>query len=114
MRPPRHALALAEEAATLIEQGAPSLLNESPVFLALHDAYLEVGDRAAAEGAIRRGMAPLLRRLQGLKGSSYAPIFVSELPQNVSLLRRAEQYGLTPPRLLALYPDEGAHGRRPW
>jgi len=103
-----HAMALAEEAATLIEQGAPSLLNESPVFLALHDAYLHGGDRPAAIAAIGRGMGPLSRRLQGLRGTSYAPIFVSELPQNERLLRRAEEYGLTPPDVKALFPDEAA------
>jgi hypothetical protein len=38
------AVKLAREAAELLESGAPSLLNESVVYVALHDAFLEVHD----------------------------------------------------------------------
>jgi tetratricopeptide (TPR) repeat protein len=92
---------LAEEAAALIEQGAPSLLNESPVFIALHDAYLAVDDRARAEDAIRRGLLPLTRRLEGLT-KSYARVFLAELGPNAALLGRAREYGLTPPEIAAI------------
>jgi hypothetical protein len=95
---------LAEEAAMLIEQGAPSLLNESPVFVALHDCYLAAGDRPRAVEAIQRGLGPLTRRLQGLKNTSYASVFLTELGPNAALLGRALEYGLTPPEVAAIDP----------
>ncbi|RYE93255.1 MAG: serine/threonine-protein kinase PknK, partial [Myxococcales bacterium] len=64
-------IALAREAAELIEAGAPSLLNEAPVYLALHDALVDSRPREARD-AIARAMPPLRRRLAGLGGSSYA------------------------------------------
>ncbi len=96
------ARALAEEAATLLERGAPSLLNESPVFLALHDAELEKSDMTAARAAVGRGMALLSRRLLGLKGTPYARVFLADLPYNDKLLRRAREYGLVPPEVAAV------------
>jgi hypothetical protein len=93
---------LAEEAASLIEQGAPSLLNESPVYVALHDAYLAAGDRARAIEAVKRGLGPLTRRLEGLKKTSYAGVFLTELGPNAALLARAREYGLTPPEIEAI------------
>src|SRR5205807_26851 len=66
------ARSLATEAAALLERGAPSLLNESPVFLALHDVELEEGDQAAAKLAVERSMTLLRRRLRGLEGTPYA------------------------------------------
>jgi serine/threonine protein kinase/tetratricopeptide (TPR) repeat protein len=98
------ARALAEEAAELIEHGAPSLLNESPVFVALHDAYLATGDRPRAIEAIGRGLGPLTRRLEGLKKTSYAGVFLTELGPNATLLARAREYGLTPPEIAAIDP----------
>jgi hypothetical protein len=95
---------LAEEAAGLIEQGAPSLLNESPVFVALHDAYLASGDQARAIEAIKRGLGPLTRRLAGLKKTSYARSFLSELGPNATLLARAREHGLTPPEIAVIDP----------
>jgi hypothetical protein len=100
------ARALAEEAVTLVENGAPSLLNESPIFLALHDVCLDAGEQAKAVDAVQRGMSPLLRRLEGLRATPYAHIFVAELPYNASLLQRAEQYGLIPPELISLSARE--------
>jgi hypothetical protein len=88
---------LAEESAGLLEQGAPSLLNESPVFLALHDACLAEGDERGASDAIKRGMAPLTRRLAGLKGTPYARLFLTALPHNETLLKKARAAGLVPP-----------------
>jgi eukaryotic-like serine/threonine-protein kinase len=90
------AVALAREGVTLLEEGAPSLLNESPVYLALHDAYTELGQEDGARDAIRRGIPALVRRLQGLVGTPYARFFLSELPQNARLLAAAEGEGLVP------------------
>ena len=76
----------------LIEQGAPSLLNESPVFLALHDAYLAAGDDARAVEAVQRGMGPLTRRLQGLKNTPYARVFLTRAAaQRRARSRRARE-----------------------
>lgn len=90
------ALELAIEAAALLEQGAPSLLNESSVYLALHDAHLCAGDQESARDAIGRGMPKLLHRVHGLVGTSYARSFLTELPHNAALLAAAEGYGLVP------------------
>src|SRR5205814_4764053 len=35
---------LAREAAALLDEGSPSLLNEAPVYLALHDACADLDD----------------------------------------------------------------------
>ncbi|HEY3593444.1 MAG TPA: serine/threonine-protein kinase PknK, partial [Polyangiaceae bacterium] len=86
---------LAEEAASLLENGAPSLLNESAIFLALHDSLADADIKRSAD-AVRRGMAPLLRRLRGLAGSSYAVTFLTALSDNEKLLRLAHQLGLVP------------------
>jgi serine/threonine protein kinase/tetratricopeptide (TPR) repeat protein len=87
---------LAREAVSLLEQGSPSLLNESPVYLALHDAYADIGDEVGAREAIRRGIPALVRRLQGLVGTPYARLFLTELPHNARLLAAAEDDGLIP------------------
>ncbi len=93
---PARAVELAREAAELLEAGAPSLLNEAPVYLALHDAAGEVGDAAAARDAIARAMPPLVRRLTGLGGSPYALGFLTRLPHNAALIATSENYGLLP------------------
>ena len=90
------ALALAEEAALLIEKGAPSLLNESPVFLVLSEAHHAGGDEASAVSALERGMQPLVRRLHGLKNTAYARLFLTALPHNEALLEKARKHGLIP------------------
>ena len=97
---------LAREATSLLEQGAPSLLNESPAFIALHDVELEGGDESAAKIAVERGMALLRRRLRSLEGTPYARVFLSGLPYNDRLLRRAKEYGLVPPEVLAALDRE--------
>jgi hypothetical protein len=96
------ARSLAGEAAMLLEQGAPSLLNESPVFLALHDVELEADYTPGARAAVERGMVLLRRRLGGLKGTPYARVFLSDLVYNDRLLRRAKEYGLVPPEVSAV------------
>ncbi len=90
------ALELTERAAELLAAGAHSLLNESTVFLALHGAAAEAGDLEAAKSAVRRGLPYLSQRLQGLSRTSYAQLFLSELPDNAGLLDAAEGYGLIP------------------
>jgi tetratricopeptide (TPR) repeat protein len=87
---------LAAEAARLVEGGAPSLLNEAPIYLALHDAYVDAGDLRRARDAMERGMAPLLRRLKGLAGTPYARSFLLGLPHNAALLAAGEAYGCIP------------------
>jgi eukaryotic-like serine/threonine-protein kinase len=97
---PTAAVELATEAAGLLDQGAPSLLNEAPVYLALHDAYLDLGKADEAHQAIARSMPAVLRRLQGLVGTPYARQFLTELPHNARLLAAAEEYGLVPDAIL--------------
>ncbi len=87
---------LAREGVALLERGSPSLLNESPVYLALHDAYVELGNDSAARDVIRRGIPPLVRRLQALIGTPYARTFLTELPHNARLVAAAEEDGLVP------------------
>ncbi len=90
------AIELAREGAELLEAGAPSLLNESSVYLALHDALTDVGDLEGAKVAIQRGIPALQRRIQGLVGTAYAKLFLTEIPHNSSLLAAAEGYGVLP------------------
>jgi tetratricopeptide (TPR) repeat protein len=91
-----HAIELATEAATLLEAGAPSLLNEAPVYLALHDACVDIGDLRSAKGAMERGIPFLVRRLKGLEDTPYAKSFLTSLSHNAALLAAAEAYGLVP------------------
>jgi len=97
---PTAGVELATEAAGLLDQGAPSLLNEAPVYLALHDAYLDLGKAEEAHQAIARSMPAVLRRLHGLVGTPYARQFLTELPHNARLLAAAEEYGLVPDAIL--------------
>jgi serine/threonine protein kinase/tetratricopeptide (TPR) repeat protein len=103
---PEHALEIARDAAGLLESGAPSLLNEAPVYLALHDACVDLGDLKGARDATERGIALLLRRLGGLEGTSYARTFLLGLPHNSGLLVAAETNGCVPPEV------EGVLGQR--
>lgn len=92
----KRALELTRRAVELLESGAHSLLNESTVYLALHDVCAEQGDEEGARDAVRRGLPHLERRLKGLQRTSYANLFLSELPDNAGLLGAAESYGLVP------------------
>ncbi|MBK8251485.1 MAG: AAA family ATPase [Polyangiaceae bacterium] len=96
------AVEIAREAAALVEGGAPSLLNEGPIYLALHDASVDIGDLAGARVAMERAMAPLVRRLHGLEGTPYARAFLLNLPFNASLVQAAEAYGCVPPEVDAV------------
>jgi hypothetical protein len=93
---------LAREAAGLLDTGAPSLLNEAPVYLALHDACVDLGALEEARDAIARGIPRLVTRLRGLAGTPYARGFTTELAPNAGLLSAAEAYGLVPPEIQTL------------
>ena len=93
---PETAALIGGEAAELLLQGAPSLLNESPVFLTLYKARLETGDDEGALNALASSIRPLLRRLNGLLGGPYAGSFLTQLPQNAELVAAAEASGLLP------------------
>jgi len=92
---------LADEAATLIEAHAPSLLNEAPIFLSLHRIYLDLGHAEAADQAIARGMEPLRRRFSALTGTPYARSFLTGLPENAELIAGADALGVLPPKIQA-------------
>jgi len=93
---PEQARELAREAAMLVDEGSPSLLNEAPVFLALHDACVDLGELQEARQAIARSMPSLARRLRGLAATPHARAFLTQLSANAGLLAAAEAYGLVP------------------
>jgi hypothetical protein len=90
------AVRIAAEAVELLQSGAPSLLNESPVYLALHDALADQGHLDEARDAIALGVPPLMRRVHGLVGTPYARQFLTELPANTAFIAVAERFGLVP------------------
>lgn len=100
------AVRLSREAVDLLQAGAPSLLNESPVYLTLHDALVDAGDLDGAREAIARGMPALMRRLHGLVGTAYARQFLTELPANTALVAVAERFGLVPDDIHALLAQD--------
>jgi eukaryotic-like serine/threonine-protein kinase len=93
---------IAREAAALLDDGSPSLLNEAPVFLALHDACVDLSAHLEAKDAIARGIPRLLTRVQGLAGTPYGKDFLTHLTPNAGLLAAAEAYGLLPPEIAAM------------
>ena len=97
------ALQLAREALSLLDSGAPSLLNETPIFLVLHDACLEAGQPPAARAAIERALLPLARRARGLKNTPYLSSFVRQLDDNARLLQLAQEYQLLGPEDRTLF-----------
>ena len=99
---PEKAREIAREAAKLLDEGSPSLLNEGPVFLALHDACVDLGDLSEARDAILRGIPRLATRVQGLSGTPYARDFLTQLAANAGLLAAAEASGLVPKELSAI------------
>ncbi len=108
------ACALAAEAAALFDEGSPSLLNEAPVFLALHDASVDLGRLADARSAIARGVPRLVTRMRGLAGTAYARMFLTQLAPNSGLLGAAEAYGLLPDEVAAaMANDTGAPSSEP-
>ena len=99
---PQKAREIARDAANLLDDGSPSLLNEAPVFLALHDACVDLGDLAEAREAILRGIPRLATRVQGLSGTPYARDFLTQVSANAGLVAAAEAYGLVPRELAAI------------
>jgi tetratricopeptide (TPR) repeat protein len=97
---------LASEAASLLDEGSPSLLNEAPVFLALHDACVDLGMLSEAKQAIARGVPRLVTRMRGLAGTPYAKTFLTGLAANAGLLAAAEAYDLVPAEIAAAIVEE--------
>ncbi len=93
---PEQAVRIAREASELLEQGAPSLLNEAPVFLTLHKACNQLDDELGALDALSKSIRPLVRRLNGLVGSPYARGFLTDLPYNAELVAAADRAGVLP------------------
>jgi tetratricopeptide (TPR) repeat protein len=89
---------IAREAADLVEAGAPSLLNETVIYLALHGARVDQGDFDGAREAIERAIVPLLRRVRGLGGTPYAREFL-QLWHNARLIEAADALGCLPDEL---------------
>jgi tetratricopeptide (TPR) repeat protein len=100
------ARAHANEAAALFAEGKPSLLNEAPVFLALHDACVDMGDLEQARSAIARGVPRLVTRVKGLAGTPYVRPFLTQLAPNAGLLAAAEAYGLVPEEVTAALAED--------
>jgi hypothetical protein len=73
--------------------------RHSSIYLALHGAYVDIGDLRGARDAMARGIAPLLRRLKSLEGTPYSRSFLLGLPHNAALLAAAEGYGCIPPEI---------------
>ncbi len=90
------AYALAREAADLLDQGSPSLLNEAPVFLSLHAAAVARGFDDEGQQAIARAIPRLVTRVRNLAGTTYARAFLTQLANNATLLAIAEKYGIIP------------------
>jgi pyruvoyl-dependent arginine decarboxylase (PvlArgDC) len=87
---------IATEAANLLLSGAPSLLNEAPVFLTLYKTRSDLGEVEGAKDALASSIRPLLRRLNGLVGGVYARTFLTQLPQNAELVSALDAAGLLP------------------
>jgi serine/threonine protein kinase/tetratricopeptide (TPR) repeat protein len=104
---PDRARELAKEAATMMEEGHPSLLNEAPVYLALHDACMDLSMPAEAKDAIARGVPRLVTRVHGLAGTPYARGFLTQLAPNAGLMAAAGTLGLVPEELVALVEKKG-------
>ncbi|MEM1029147.1 MAG: protein kinase [Myxococcota bacterium] len=98
------AVEVAAEAAELVDAGAPSLLNEAIIYLALHGARVDMGDLVGAHRAVQRGMGPLLRRIQGLRGTEYERAFLA-LPLNAQLIAAADAHACLPDELEPLIDD---------
>jgi tetratricopeptide (TPR) repeat protein len=99
---PVRAVELATEAVNLLEDGSPSLLNEAPIYLALHDALVDLGRHEEAKQAIARGLPRLVTRVHGLRGTTHAKDFLANVSSNAGLLAAAEGYGIMPPELSAI------------
>jgi hypothetical protein len=99
---PERAAELAAEGVKLLESGAPSLLNESAIYLALFEALQQLGREDEARDVAQRGLVPLARRVRGLAGSPYPLAFLTSLPANAGLLAAAEESAHLPREIEAI------------
>jgi hypothetical protein len=99
---------LAREATTMMLEGAPSLLNEAPAFLALHDACVDLGALPEAKEAIAHGIPRLVTRVRGLAGTPYGRGFLTQIASNAGLVGAAEAYELLPEELANLVREPKA------
>ena len=90
-----------------LEHGSPSLLNEAPIYLALHDACVDLGRAAEAKEAIARALPRLVTRVHGLSGTPYAGDFLRHLAPNAGLIAAAAAYGLLPAELAEIVARDG-------
>ena len=102
------ALEIALEAAELREADSASLLNESPVYLALHDALVHADREDEAREAVATAIPPLLRRVHGLASTPYARLFLTELQPNARLVSAADDYGILPAKIRDLIESGSA------
>ena len=97
---------LAREAAQLLDGGSISLLNEAPIYVALHDALVDAGRHAEAKEAIAHGIPRLVTRVHGLSGTPYAKDFLTHVASNAALLTAAAGYRLVPPEIESILARE--------
>ncbi len=102
----QRAAQIAGEGATLLSQGAHSLLNEGPIFLTLHKAQLDLGNEDLARAALADGIRLLLRRVNGLVGSPYVTTFLTQLSSNAELIAAADASGLLPEAIQSLLVNQ--------
>ena len=98
----QEALKLASSAATMLAQGASSLLNEAPIYLTLAQVELRLGNEEAATNAIDEGIRYLIKRISALIGTPYASTFIRTVPKNAALVHLAESMGRLPHKLKEL------------
>ena len=99
---PERAVEIATEASGLLAKGSPSLLNEAPIFLALHDAYVDLENTDGARDAIATGLPCLVTRVKGLSGTPYARDFLVHVASNAGFLAAADRYALVPPEIATI------------
>ena len=89
------------------------MLNEAPVYLALHDANMELEREEEARAAIARGLPRLRHRLDALGGRRYVRGFLLQLPHNAAYLAVADRYGFLSDDIIeALAVAEADEGER--
>ncbi|MBN4050347.1 protein kinase [Desulfobulbus sp. AH-315-M07] len=98
---------IAREAADLVEAGAPSLLGEAVIYLALHGARVDLGNLTGARQAVERAMPALVRRVRGLRGTAYERTFLTGIVANARLLEAADTHGCVPKELERVLSDSG-------
>ena len=77
-------------------QAMPAGADAGGVRFAIAECLAET-DRARE--AVANGMPPLARRLEGLVGTPYARMFLTELPHNAGLLAAAARFSLVPEKI---------------